>query len=417
MKSLSQKLLTGLILVAAAIHAQAADDTVFLDETGVRNLKLETATAGEKVFDETTFALGRIEIPPSQSGVVSSRIAGRTAQLLVIPGDTVEMGQTVVQIESRQPGDPPPVIAVKAPLSGLVMDVKTKIGDPVEPDRVLVEIADLSTVFAVARVPENLAGQMAPGTDAHIHLAALPHAHLDGKLLRFGTRVDETSGTLDAIFSLKNEDNSLRPGMRTEFAIVLGRRENVLQVPREALQGDSSNRFLYVKHFEIPNAFLRVPVEVGAMNDRYVEILSGIFPGDAVVTRGAYSLSFVGKGSGLSLMEALDAAHGHEHAEDGSELTPEKRADANKKKSTASASGDAHDHDHAHEDDHDHGEESIAGNLDGLWRFVSGVLFLLLIASFFGRKHRPLTEESDQETERENPGADDMGAAHPPKKA
>jgi hypothetical protein len=50
-----------------------------------------------------------------------------------------------------------------------------------------------------------------------------------------------------------------------------------------------------------------------------VEIKSGLLPGDPVVVRGAYALAFAGKGS-TSLKEAMDAAHGHAHAEDGSEL-------------------------------------------------------------------------------------------------
>ncbi|MBT5706623.1 MAG: hypothetical protein HOI66_09900 [Verrucomicrobia bacterium] len=59
-------------------------------------------------------------------------------------------------------------------------------------------------------------------------------------------------------------------------------------------------------------------------NDRYVEILNGMFPGDEVVSRGAYALAFAGAGN-ISLKEALDAAHGHEHNEDGSEMTASDR--------------------------------------------------------------------------------------------
>jgi hypothetical protein len=64
---------------------------------------------------------------------------------------------------------------------------------------------------------------------------------------------------------------------------------------------------------------------VGEQNDGYIEIVSGLFPGDEVVTQGSYSLGFAGGGS-ISLKEALDAAHGHEHNEDGSEMTPEQKA-------------------------------------------------------------------------------------------
>jgi hypothetical protein len=100
----------------------------------------------------------------------------------------------------------------------------------------------------------------------------------------------------------------------------------VLSVPREAIQGDAANRVVFVEDFELPNAFVRSPVVLGEQNDDYVEVLSGLFPGDMVVTRGSYSLGFVIEGSGISLKDALDAAHGHEHNEDGSEITAEQKA-------------------------------------------------------------------------------------------
>jgi hypothetical protein len=153
--------------------------------------------------------------------------------------------------------------------------------------------------------------------------------------------------------------------MRAEFSIVLAKRANVLGIPRAALQGDPSKRFVYVKHFDLANAFIKTPVQVGEMNDRFVEIVSGLFPADEVVTRGAYSLSFAGGGS-VSLKEALDAAHGHEHAADGGELTPEKRAEMAK----AKGGGEHHDHEEA----------------SPLWKYASGVLFLLLLVSLITRK-------------------------------
>ena len=104
-----------------------------------------------------------------------------------------------------------------------------------------------------------------------------------------------------------------------------------MAVPREALQGDAANRIVFIKHAEVPNAFTRLPVQTGEQNDRYVEIIRGLFPGDEVVTKGSYSLSFA-SGTGMSLKEALDAAHGHEHNEDGSELTPEQKAAGEREK-------------------------------------------------------------------------------------
>jgi hypothetical protein len=232
----------------------------------------------------------------------------------------------VAVIESRQPGDPPPKINLVAPIAGLVTKVEARLGDPVEPDSALMEICNLEEVFAIARVPEHQAGRLKPGAVAHIRVAALPGEKLDGELQRFGVGADRESGTIDAIFRVSNESGLLRQDMRAEFSIVMNRRSGVLSVPRAAVQGDASNRFVYVRDFDLPNAFLRTPVEVGAMNDRQAEILGGLFPADEVVIRGAYGLSFAGTG-GISLKEALDAAHGHEHAADGSELTDENAGD------------------------------------------------------------------------------------------
>lgn len=372
MRSLSLLLAFASTLSSPAADPQRASNTIVLDETGVKNLRIETVEVEETDFEATIFALGRIQAITGKVAAVSSRISGRIIELKAAPGDTVKLGDEVVRVESRQPGDPPPVIPLKAPLGGLVTKVDLRLGDPIEPDRSVLEITDLSEVYAVARVPEHQAGRMQPGTTAHIKVAALPNEKFEGTLLRFGTSADKQSGTIDAIFRLPNTGGQLRADMRAEFSIVMSKRSGVVSVPRAALQGEASNRFVYVKDFELKNAFIKTPVQVGEINDRYAEITHGLLPADEVVTRGAYSLSFAGASS-ISLKEALDAAHGHEHAEDGSELTPDKKA------STAKHA----DHDHAGEnEDHDHDHESPPSPF---WKYTSATLFLLLLLSLFKR--------------------------------
>ncbi len=318
-----------LALTGGSLHAKVdptkAAATVILDETGVKNLKIEMTEAEETDFEETVFSLGRIEPIPGKRAVVASRISGRIVELKTTLGTMVQAGAEVARLESRQAGDPPPSIWLKAPTSGLVTECAARLGEPVDPDKALLEITDLSEVYAVARVPEHLAGKFKAGAKAHIHVSALPEEKLEGTLLRFGTAADKESGTLDAIFALSNPGLTLRPGMRAEFSIVLSKREGVMSVSRQALQGDALSRYVYVADYELKHAFVKTPVQIGAANDRFVEITDGLFAGDKVVTRGAYSLAFAGKGS-VSLKEALDAAHGHEHNEDGSEVTPAQKA-------------------------------------------------------------------------------------------
>jgi cobalt-zinc-cadmium efflux system membrane fusion protein len=358
-----------ILLITSILQAADNTDTIVLDATGVKNLRIETVEAEETNFEETVFALGRIAEIPERHGVISSRISGSVLGLEAQEGDLVKKDQILVRVESRQPGNPPPVIELKSPIGGLVVESHIRLGEPVEPDKELIDISDLSEVYAIARVPEDQAAKLSPGSKAHIRVSALGNQPLDGEMIRFGTSADRESGTIDAIFKVANPDLKMRADMRAEFSIVLSKRANVLSVPRAALQGDASKRFVYVKHFDLPNAFIKTSVQVGEMNDRYVEIVSGLLPADEVVTKGAYSLSFAGGGS-VSLKEALDAAHGHEHAADGSELK------AGAKTETAES------------DEHSHSEASP------LWKYVSVGLFAVLLATLLMKKRSTTNQEA-----------------------
>ncbi len=109
-----------------------------------------------------------------------------------------------------------------------------------------------------------------------------------------GALADAESGTVEAAFDVQNPKFTLRPGMRAEYQIVDRSRPNILAIPEESLQGDPAARVVYVKDFDLPNAFVRAPIVVGEKSGGWVEVKEGLFPGDEVVTRGSYSLGFVG---------------------------------------------------------------------------------------------------------------------------
>jgi cobalt-zinc-cadmium efflux system membrane fusion protein len=313
-------------LFAGFLAAQETSDsnreasTVILDETAVKNLRIETVVAEERDFETTVFAIGRIEEIPSNRYAISSRISGKAVAINAFVGDKVKKGQILIRVESRQPGDPPPIIDLKASHDGLVIDSHVRIGQPVDPESELLDITDRSEMWAIAKIPEQAAAGVKIGTVAHIRIPALGGKLIEAKVLRYGVTADREAGTIEGIFQIPNSDGKLYPGMRAEFSIVISSRSDVLAVPRSSVQGDPTKRVVYVKDFELPNSFVRVPVQLGEQNDDYVEVINGVFAGDAVVTRGSYSLGFAGDGSGISLKDALDAAHGHEHNEDGSEL-------------------------------------------------------------------------------------------------
>jgi multidrug efflux pump subunit AcrA (membrane-fusion protein) len=329
--------LTAILLFQAALAQPSTrlSQTVMLDETGIRNLGIETVAATETSFSTTVSALGEIEETCESHAVLSSRIAGRIVEVGIHEGEFTEKGEVLAKVESRQPGDPPPVIELTAPGSGLVIRSEVHLGAPVAPDDELLEIIDLSSVWVAAAVPQDHAPVLEEGLMAKIRVPAIKDGEFEAKFLRLGTKADATAGTLEAIFELKNPGNKLRPGMRAELALTANKREGVLSVPRAALQGEPSNRYVFIKDYEIKNAFVKTPVVTGTSNDERIEIVSGLFPGDEVVTLGSYALAFAGKGT-ASLKEALDAAHGHPHKEDGSDLTAAEIAAAAKGGTAAS---------------------------------------------------------------------------------
>lgn len=355
-----------------------------LDETAIRNLRIQTEEAEERDFETTVFAIGRIEEIPSNRSVLSSRIAGRITALNAFVGDTVKTGDVLATVESRQLGDPPPSVSLKAPQNGLVVASHILLGQPVQPSAELLDISDRSKLWAVAKIPEKEAAQTDIGTRAYIHIPALGDEVIKAKLTRFGVEADRQAGAIEGIFELDNSAEKLRPGMRAEFSIVLETKPFVLSIPRVAIQGDPTKRVVFVKDFELPNAFVRVPVVLGDENDRYVEVINGVFPGDEVVTQGSYALSFVGSGSSMSLKEALDAAHGHEHNEDGSEITDGQKAH------------DDHGHDHEGEGE---GEGEHSGNilLNRILMIYASIVTLLLIiaAQLLWKRHQQESEAKD----------------------
>jgi len=344
---------------------------VILDRTAVQNLGLATAPVAPADFEETVFALGQIDVLPGHRAVVSSRIAGRAVEVRAKHDHDLKQGEVAVIIESRQFGEPPPRIELTSPITGIVSATHVVPGQPVEPSDTLVEVLDLTEVYAIARVPDHHGGKLKRGQRARITAVAAGEQVFDATLEHLGVIADAASGTVEAAFRVKNPQHLLRPGMRAEFAIITDRQSGVTSVPQAAIQGEGANRFVYVRDFEIPNAFAKAPVVIGRRNDQSVEIVRGLFPADEVVTRGAYALASAGGGT-LSLKEALDAAHGHAHNADGSEI------------GGSATAGDtpAHTHDASHSQERP-------------WQIVSGVLFVALLAA--GARLRQLSTRQRRE--------------------
>jgi multidrug efflux pump subunit AcrA (membrane-fusion protein) len=257
------------------------------------NLGIKVEEAEMRTLEKTLTAIGAIEAIPTRSAVVSSRIAGRVASIAVVSGDKVQKGQALVEVESRQLGNPPPRVTYQAPIGGIVTTVEAVLGAPVEPDKNLIQVVDLSEVYAEGRIFEGQVAAVKPGQKVRVYVESFPQDVFEGTVDVVSGALDPESRTLRVWARLKNPDGKLRPNMRARLSIVTAQADSVIAVPHSAVLGDAGNLFAFVQADDKGLSYERRPVVVGMKDDRFVEIIEGIFPGDKVVTLGNYQLQYV----------------------------------------------------------------------------------------------------------------------------
>ena len=257
------------------------------------NLGLEVTEAELRPLASVLAIIGEIAAAPDRSGAVTSRIAGRVVSVSVAEGDAVRRGQPVVEVESLLLGDPPPRARYTSPLDGVVIDRHAVPGASVEPNTHLLEVADMREVLAVGQLFEGQIGRVAVGQAVRVGVPSFPDLAFDGVVERIGGVLDAASRSLPVYVRVKNQRAELRPGMRAELAIVTGASDAALAVPRSAVLGDFGALFVFREKSVDSTRFERVPVVTGASDDRWVEIVEGLLPGDRVVTQGNYSLQFL----------------------------------------------------------------------------------------------------------------------------
>ena len=264
-----------------------------VSEVARRNLGLQIEEVELRSLETTLRVIGEIMPEPERSGTVSSRIAGRVTAVFAKEGESVRRGQLVVEIESLQIGDPPPRARYSSPIDGTVTDRHVVAGDQVEPNRHLFEITDLRQLLAVGQVFEGQIGRVKLGQTVRVRVPSYPSETFDGVVERLGGQLDRATRSLAVYVSVQNPDERLRPYMRATLSLVTGGADLALTVPRSAVLGEGGALFAFVQRDDSPDLFDRHAVVTGISDDRYVEIIDGLLPGERVVTEGNYSLQYL----------------------------------------------------------------------------------------------------------------------------
>jgi membrane fusion protein, heavy metal efflux system len=198
----------------------------------------------------------------------------------------VETAQHHVQILGADPAHPSPMINLRAPVSGTVVEqniagfegIKSLDNTPN-----LFTIADLGQVWVVCDVFENDLGEVHLGDDAEIRLNAFPDRMFKGKVANISRVLDPNTRSAKVRIVFGNADGALRPGMYAVATFRSRKLTNRVVVPSTAIMRLHDKDWVFRK--EGDKRFRKIVVQAdGLAPDGMQEIRDGVKPGDELVS-------------------------------------------------------------------------------------------------------------------------------------
>jgi cobalt-zinc-cadmium efflux system membrane fusion protein len=182
---------------------------------------------------------------------------------------------------------------VHAPIAGTVIEREVTLGELVSPEKeALLVVADLSSVWVLADVPEVKLDQVSVGSPARVFVAA-GGAALEGKVSYIAPSLDPGTRTVQMRIVVPNPKGSLRPGMFARAEISTGAAAGaapVLAIPEAAIQTVEGKSSVFVPVEGEPNTFAARAVKLGRPAGSMVAVESGLKEGEQVVVNGTFIL-------------------------------------------------------------------------------------------------------------------------------
>ena len=179
-----------------------------------------------------------------------------------------------------------------ASIDGIIIKRHAVIGEVVDSQMTLFELADTSQMWLNFNVPvENT--ELARLGQKVLFRPDGSHRQYVGQINWISTSIDQATRTLPARAVLSNEDGQLRNEMFGGGQLVLREDPQAVIVPSAALQRDGSCYIVFVREKNYfarensPKVFYTRSVRTGANKDGYTEIIAGLLPGEVVATVGS----------------------------------------------------------------------------------------------------------------------------------
>jgi RND family efflux transporter MFP subunit len=144
----------------------------------------------------------------------------------------------------------------------------------------VVHVAQDDVLRLMLPVPESYVGTIHNGQPVSVTVPALNRS-FSGKVTRFADRVQASTRTMTAEVDLKNPTRDLIPGMYAQVQLNLAEAPNAIAVPIAAVEGTGNASKAYV--VDSAGLIHVRTVSTGIQNPQFVQVVSGIQPGESVI--------------------------------------------------------------------------------------------------------------------------------------
>ena len=199
----------------------------------------------------------------------------------------LERARQALAILGFDPNSTSDTIPLRAPISGVVLDVGTGAGElqrSLDNATAIATIANIDSIWVVGDLYPRDLGSVKVGQPANVTVTGYPGMVLHGVIDNISDSVDPTSLTLKVRVVLPNPGYKLKPDMYATIAVT-NQKGTAIVVPSTAVIRNGKQDFVFV--MDANNKPVRRDVVLGETGDTTDQVTQGLQDGDRVVSTGA----------------------------------------------------------------------------------------------------------------------------------
>ncbi len=185
---------------------------------------------------------------------------------------------------------------IRAPFSGVLGIRQVNLGQYLKAGDPIVSLQSLDPVYVNFSVPQQQLGELRVGGEVRVTAQGIKSSDTTGTITALNSVVDEATRNIQIQATLGNPDGKLRPGMFVEAQVAVGAGGPVVALPTSAISyAPYGNSVFIVGEMKSPkgqtyNGVRQQFVKLGSSRGDQVAVVSGVKPGEEVVTSGVFKL-------------------------------------------------------------------------------------------------------------------------------